>query len=426
MQEPKIEITEEFESALELMENSSKHLFITGKAGSGKSTLLQHFKKTTQKNIVVLAPTGVAAVNVGGQTIHSFFSFKADIQANAIRYKGKKEIYTSLQTIVIDEVSMVRADLLDCVDVFMRLHGNARDEPFGGVQMIFIGDLYQLPPIVPYREQEVFYANYKSPYFFDSRALDDMALKIIELGKIYRQEDPVFIDMLNAIRTDQIHEDHLTLLNENVLPYFESNNDDVYVYMTTTNDIVERVNNAKLEKTPGKEYTFRGQISGEFDDKYLPTEFLLSLKVHAQVMLLNNDVLGRWVNGTVAKVVSVQDDEITIALPNGKLYKVEPYTWKMYKYVFDEILGHVVAEEIGSYTQYPLKLAWAITIHKSQGKTFDKVIIDMGRGVFAHGQMYVALSRCRTLDGIILKKKVTRRDIVIDRRVREFFERREI
>lgn len=424
---PVIEINEQFKRALDIMENTGKSIFITGRAGTGKSTLLDYFRRNTRKKVAVLAPTGVAALNVKGQTIHSFFKFKPNISINRIkRIRASDEegtLYQKLDAIVIDEVSMVRADLLDCVDRFLRLNGPTPDLPFGGLQMIFIGDLYQLPPVVTGAEKESFSMLYETPYFYSATVFEAFEMEFMELEKIYRQHDPEFIDLLNSIRNKSISAEGIDLLNQRYQPEFEPPSKDFFVYLTTTNDMAAQVNKAQLSKLRGRLRCFVGQIEGDFGNEYLPTAVELEVKVGAQIMMLNNDTDGRWVNGTVGEIKDIIKDVdglpvIVAELDKGEEVEIEPYTWEIYRFSVDG--GALQSEVIGTFTQYPLMLAWAITIHKSQGKTFEKVIIDIGRGTFAHGQMYVALSRCTTFEGIILKRPIFKKHIWTDFKVVDF------
>jgi len=420
-----IEINDQFLSAFYQLENTLKNIFLTGKAGTGKSTLLQYFLKHTKKNVVALAPTGVAAVNIQGQTIHSFFRFKPDITLQGVHSikirKTQRDIYEKIDTIVIDEISMVRADLLDCVDEFLKLYGKKKDFPFGGVQMVFFGDLFQLSPVVTPSEQEIFRDVYKSPYFFDAHSFKELDFEFFEFDKIYRQKEEKFISFLGKIRNKTITEDHLRELNYRCRPQFQPKEDELYVYLTTTNAMADRNNQQQLNRLKTENFHFKGEMTGKFDEKNLPTHKDLNIKIGAQVMLLNNDASGRWVNGTVGKVVSVIDDFIVcVELLNGNRVEVTPFTWEMFRYVFDEETQKLKAESVGAFTQYPLKLAWAITIHKSQGKTFTKVILDIGNGTFSHGQAYVALSRCTNFDGLILKKPILKKHILLDQRVVDF------
>ena len=421
-----IEFNEMFQKALDLMENTSRHIFITGKAGTGKSTLLDYFRNHTKKKVVVLAPTGVSALNVRGQTIHSFFGFKPNITLKSIKkIKGSaKNIYSELDAIIIDEASMIRADLLDCIDSFLKLNARKK-KPFGGIQMIFIGDLYQLPPVVTSTEKEFFNTYYKSPYFFDAMVMTEIEMEFIELEKIYRQKDEDFISILNAIRNNSVTEGQLTTLNQRYNPEFVQDPKDFYIWLTTLNNAAEKINRELLSRITSPLITYNGIIHGDFKQDSLPTQIDLQVKKGAQVMLLNNDSLFRWVNGSIGKIVDVvkqkgEADVIVVELVTGEVVDVLPYRWELFNYYFDKSKNTIESEIGGSFTQYPLKLAWAVTIHKSQGKTFDRVVIDIGRGTFASGQVYVALSRCTRLDGIVLKKPLGKRHIFMDWRVVKF------
>ena len=426
-----MEFTEEFTRALTIMEGGKKNLFITGRAGTGKSTLLSYFKSITTKKIAVLAPTGIAALNVGGQTIHSFCRFKPDITLeNVNKLTGVPysaiNMYRSIETIIIDEISMVRADLLDCLDKFMRLNGPNRDLVFGGVQVIFVGDLYQLPPVVTGEEQEIFSGHYKSPYFFDSKVFDELKLEFIELRKYFRHSDPKFIGILNAIRNNTASDEDLRKINErfdaSLGSVFAEN---MYITLTSTNNLADSINNRHLDLIPKKLHLYNASITGKFNKNAHPADEVLKMKEDSQVMMLNNDSQKRWVNGSLARVVSVQrgiegDDKIIVELSDGTDAEVLPHTWKTSKLSYDQSNNKIVSTDMGSFTQYPLMLAWAVTIHKSQGKTFDNVIIDVGDGTFAHGQLYVALSRCTALEGIVLSKKILMKHIITDKRIAEF------
>jgi hypothetical protein len=316
--------------------------------------------------------------------------------------------------------------LLDCVDRFLRLNGPENDKPFGGIQMAFIGDLYQLPPVVTSSEKEVFQSLYETPYFYGARVFDSLEMEFVELEKIYRQSDEDFISLLNAIRNNSIDEEGLAFLNQRYQPDFEPAPDDFYVYLTTTNKLAEEINNRRLAALQSRLYTFTGRIEGDFGQEYLPTKIDLQVKVGAQIMMLNNDTGGRWVNGSIGKIIDITknrkgEDIIIAELANGDEVEITPFTWEIYRFFVDS--GQLQSETVGKFTQYPLMLAWAVTIHKGQGKTFDRVIVDIGSGTFAHGQMYVALSRCTTLEGIVLKRPVLKKHIWTNYQVMDFLTR---
>ncbi len=421
-----IELNEFFVKALHLMEHSNNHVFITGRAGTGKSTLLDYFRKNTKKNIAVLAPTGVAAVNIKGQTIHSFFNFRPDITPCTVKEirPRNKELYKKLDAIVIDEISMVRADLLDSINQFLKLHGRKKTIPFGGIKFIFIGDLYQLPPVVTSRERGLFSELYKSPYFFDARVFEDIEMEFLELEKVYRQKDEVFLSILNAIRNNTVTERELAELNKRYIPDFIPDKE-FYIHLTTTNSLADSINRERLDEIREKEYSYEGFLEGEFKEQDLPAPLVLNIKTGSQIMLLNNDSSGRWINGSIGRVVDIErqrdePDIIWVELENKEVVDVTPYTWEVFEFTFDRDSKTIVSDVVGTFTQYPLRLAWAITIHKSQGLTFDRVIIDIGSGTFSHGQLYVALSRCTSLEGLVLKRPVMKKHILMDRRVVNF------
>lgn len=417
-----IEMNPRFAEALRLMEETDQNIFITGRAGTGKSTLLEYFRSITKKNVVVLAPTGVAAVNIAGQTIHSFFGFRPDVTVEKVKEtarKGASPIYKNLETIIIDEISMVRSDLLDCVDQFLRINGKTPGAPFGGLQMILIGDLYQIPPVVTGRERQIFKGYYESEYFFDSKVYRAMGFHFLELEKIYRQTDPAFIELLNRIRNKTITGENLEAINRRAAGDHRELPEGV-IYLTTTNAMAGERNEAELDKLPGKTHSFSAEIEGDVDKKYFPAQELLRLKKGAQVMLLNNDAGGRWINGTIGTINRIRKEALVVKLLDGATETVKPYKWGINRYFWDRDKNSVSSETMGTFRQYPLKLAWAITIHKSQGKTFDRVAIDLGRGAFAPGQLYVAVSRCRSLEGIYLKREIRKTDIWIDWRVVRF------
>jgi ATP-dependent DNA helicase PIF1 len=421
-----IEINEQFRHALDVMETSNRSIFVTGKAGTGKSTLLAHFCRNTTKRPVILAPTGVAALNVRGQTIHSFFNFYVDVTPQKIRTHKIKprtpKLFKSLQTIIIDEVSMVRADLLDCVDVFLQEYGPQRGRRFGGVQMIFVGDLYQLPPVVTSGEREIFTTVYKSPFFFSAPAIEEMNLEIIELEKVYRQKDAGFIALLNKIRNNSVEDDDIAELNRRVVRAGVPPQSALAIHLTTTNQKADEINAACLAGLKAKQHRALAEIEGEFSAEYYPTATDLTFKVGAQVMMLNNDSKGRWVNGSIGVIKAVKEDDegekfVRVALEEGCV-DVYPYAWSVYRTRIED--GQLVSEPVGTFTQFPFRLAWAITIHKSQGKTFDSVSIDLGRGTFAAGQAYVAFSRCTSFEGIVLQQPVTKGNIRADWRIYAF------
>ena len=424
----KIEINTQFQRAIQSMEDGDRSLFITGKAGTGKSTLLSHFCSHSKKKPVVLAPTGVAALNVKGQTIHSFFNFYVDVTPQKIRDKKAKprnpKLYKKLQTIIIDEVSMVRADLLDCIDVFLRMYGPQMMQPFGGVQMIFIGDLYQLPPVVSSQEREIFSTYYPTPYFFSAQALQDTQLEIIELEKVYRQKDQKFVNLLNKIRNNSVNDADIKLLNSRHSKDDAPSTDGYCITLTTTNQRADEINETHLAALKGRIHHAKAEIKGEVTKEYFPTAPDLQYKIGAQIMLLNNDSDKQWVNGSVGVIEAIGKDEegkeyLNVRLQDTKgTVHVYRHPWDVFNF---KVEGEtIVSEPVGTFTQYPFRLAWAITIHKSQGKTFENVTIDIGRGTFAAGQTYVALSRCTSFEGIILKTPIGKQNIRTDYRIFEF------
>ena len=381
----------------------------------------------SRKNVVALAPTGVAALNVQGQTIHSFFRFKPDITAAKVASLRVGEeasaLYKGLEAIIIDEVSMVRADLLDCVDAFLKIHGPMKGRPFGGLQMILIGDLYQLPPVVSGSEKQVFRSMYDTPYFFSAHAFKELEMELVELEDIYRQQDKKFIAVLNAIRNNSVAEQDMSLLNQRFSPDFEPKKGEFFICLTTTNALADQINLRELDKLKRRSHTFTAEIKGDFGQEYMPTRVELKVKPGAQIMMLNNDSDGRWVNGTIGTVLGIKSSGtegacIEARLVDGMTVQITPHKWEIFRFFMQE--GHLQSEVVGTFTQFPLMLAWAVTIHKSQGKTFDRVIIDIGRGTFTHGQMYVALSRCTTLEGIILRQRINKNNIWADYRVVKF------
>jgi ATP-dependent exoDNAse (exonuclease V) alpha subunit len=415
----KLEINDKFKEAFDLIDKTQECIFVTGNAGTGKTTFLRYYMLHAEKKIIVLAPTGVAALNCGGETIHSFFKFKPDVTLSKIKKKklSDKSIYKKVETIIIDEASMLRCDLLDCIDKFLRLNRERHKEPFGGVQMVFIGDLKQLPPVVKKEEKHIFCSVYKSPYFLSANSLNECMLHTVELTKIYRQQEITFITLLNSIRNNTVSDEELAALNKKVSP-------DIFgkpmtIYLTTTNKKATYINNQYLSKINLEHAIFVAESENiEEDSKMLPAEYNLVLKKGAQVMMLNNDSKGRWVNGSIAIVDDIKSNinsdrtVICVKFPNGRLEYVEPFKWELFKYKWNEKEGQIETESVGFFKQYPLKLSWAITIHKSQGKTFENVMIDMEYGTFAPGQLYVALSRCTSFDGLSLSRPITRKDII--------------
>lgn len=419
-----LELSSDFKYALDLLEKTTASAFITGKAGTGKSTLLQLFRNTTRKRTVVVAPTGVAALNVQGQTIHSFFRFPAKlITEKDIKKRRYRTLYQKLDVLVIDEISMVRADMLDHIDLFLRINRESH-LPFGGVQMIFFGDLFQLPPVVSSDvEAHLFTQFYESPYFFSAKVLEDFEMEKVELRKVYRQEARYFVRLLDAVRINRVDADDLSDLNERFFPDFEAK--DFYITLSARNATVDRINRMELERIPLPTHFYQATIKGDFNARLYPTEPILQLKLNSQVMFVRNDAERRFVNGTIGKIVKLEDDSITVLVETAdgrsSYVDVEKIDWDITRYKLNA-QQKIESETVGTFTQYPLKLAWAITIHKSQGKTFDRVIIDLGKGAFEHGQTYVALSRCRTLEGIVLRQPLRWHDIRTDERVVEYYE----
>jgi ATP-dependent exoDNAse (exonuclease V) alpha subunit len=417
-----------FQEILRQLDQQDDHFFITGKAGTGKSTLLQVFRKTTHKKVVVLSPTGISALHVQGQTIHSFFQLPPKLlNKNEIRLQPRLvRLLKTVEVIIIDEVSMVRADVLDAIDHSLRLHRKS-NAPFGGVQMLLFGDLYQLPPVVSSpEEREYFSTTYPSPYFFDAHVFGShVSLQMIELTRVYRQNERKFIRLLDALRTMQMDEDDLETLNERYIP--DAFIEEPFLTLCSTNAAANHINKERLDQLTTTSHFYSGEVKGDFSERLFPTDYKLELRVDGQVMLIRNDPERRFVNGSLARIVSLDEDKILISLANeeGKTEVIDlpKMTWEVSKYTLTTDADQPIKSEVtGSFTQYPIRLAWAVTIHKSQGKTYDRVAIDLGKGAFEHGQTYVALSRCRTLDGVFLKRRLTYRDILVDERVAEFYE----
>jgi len=420
-----ITLTAEFEHALDLLENTHQNVFISGKAGTGKSTFLEHFRQKTKKNVAVVAPTGVAALNVRGQTIHSFFGIKTGlIDVASLKPTRNKKLLGNLDLVIIDEISMVRADLFDAVEKTLRAN-NDKTQPFGGVQICVIGDLFQLPPVLTNDEKAAYNLVYTSPFFFASPNYQTANFELVKFDTIFRQTDAAFIQTLNKIRIGRKTPDILTYINQRHTTDYDFQQSPIT--LASTNAIADKLNETELQALKGKAYTFKGAMSGKFSVERgrLPSPEKLELKIGAQVMFTRNDnPKKRWVNGTIGTVTFVDDEniEVTIFRPNGskRAYMLEPEKWVTYEYAFNEEKKKLEQKETGSYTQYPLMLAWAVTIHKSQGKTLENVIIDLGHGAFAPGQVYVALSRCKSYENLVLKQPIRARDIWCDPSILDF------
>jgi ATP-dependent DNA helicase PIF1 len=419
------QLEDDLAMAYHQMEFTADCLFLTGRAGTGKSTLLNYFRKTTVKKYVVLAPTGLAALQVGGSTIHSFFGFplrkilKNDPEINAWS-KGhpRRKILREMDTLIIDEVSMVRSDLMDAIDLSLRLNMGS-DLPFGGKQLVFIGDIFQLSPVITAQDRTNAEDDFlEIPYFFGADAFRNCRPKIVELTKIYRQHDDDFIYLLNRIRMGLADHYELEEINKRHTPNYQQ--EAFAITLTSINALADSVNLQKLVELSSAVFQYKGKVEGQFNERLFPAPSIIGLKEGAQVMMVKNDLQGRWVNGSIGTVEALSKEEIKVTFADGQTHFIEPVTWENKSYKWDKSTNSISFEVLGKYTQYPIRLAWAITIHKSQGLTFDKVIIDIGRGAFAHGQVYVALSRCRSLQGITLKTPINRKDIIVDEIVEEF------
>ena len=432
-----------FRLATELANQSSRNIFLTGKAGTGKTTFLKYIKENCLKQIAVVAPTGVAAINAGGVTMHSFFQlpfspFIPDAggfnrQNEEITNKNsllsrlrltteKKKILQELELLIIDEISMVRCDMLDAVDAVLRHIRRRNNEGFGGVQVLFIGDMFQLPPVIKEHEWRLLRDFYNSPYFFDSHVIKEDPPVYIEFDKIYRQSEEKFIDVLNKVRNNELDEEGRILLEKRFLPDFVRTKDDGYIILTTHNDRARGKNETALKSLASKSISYRAEIEGDFPESAYPAEEELLLKVGSQVMFIKNDSerIKRYFNGKIGTVTDLDDDKILVRCRDGEdEIEVTKEKWENIRYTVDKKSRQLNEEVLGSFTQYPLRLAWAITIHKSQGLTFDKVIIDAGEA-FAPGQVYVALSRCTTLDGIVLQSHLRSTKIFSDERIVQF------
>lgn len=432
---------EMFKLAANLVNETNRSIFLTGKAGTGKTTFLKYIRENCVKQIAVTAPTGVAAINAGGATIHSFFQLplspfipegRGMLNNTAVNKNSllgrmrlnseKRKVLQQLELLIIDEISMVRCDTLDAIDVVLKHFRNRNNEPFGGVQILFIGDMFQLPPIMPDEEWKLISNFYKSVYFFDSYVMQQFPPAYIEFNKIYRQSDSSFIEVLNEVRHNNLSEHGLNVLNDRYDPWFELSSNDGYIFLTTHNFQSDRTNITELEKLKSGSHIFKAEVEGEFNEKAYPADEQLELKVGAQVMFIKNDreKIKRYFNGKIGVITKIEKDKIFVHCKNDiDEIEVEKETWENIRYTVDKQTQQLEEEVIGKFKQFPLRLAWAITIHKSQGLTFDKAVIDAGRA-FAPGQVYVALSRCTSLKGIVLKSQVTASGLQTDARILQF------
>lgn len=428
----------ELQQALQILQFTRRSLFLTGKAGTGKSTFLRYIASHTRKKHVVLAPTGIAAINAGGVTLHSFFKLPFhpllpnDVQYSVrnlrktLKYNSEKiKILRELELVIIDEISMVRADVIDFIDKVLRVYSQNMREPFGGKQLLLVGDIFQLEPVVKEDDRQLLQPFYPSLFFFDAKVFRQVQPVAIELKTVYRQTDPSFIRLLDDIRTSQVTDADLRLLNsrvgdENAQP---STGSKLSITLSTRRDTVDYINTRKLDELDGEPEVFKGIIQGEFPESNLPTPQELQLKVGAQVLFVKNDLAHRWVNGTLGTVTGFDEEEherIFVVTEDGRELDVEREVWSNIRYTFNDKEKKIEEQELGTYTQFPLRMAWAMTVHKSQGLTFSKVRIDFAGGVFAGGQTYVALSRCTSLDGITLSKPILRSDVFVRPQVTAF------
>jgi len=421
----------EWQRAMHLLRNTNKSFFLTGRAGTGKSTFIRQALETVNKSIVVIAPTGIAALQVGGVTVHSFFELAPKPyrpQDPSIRkfsaFSDKFHVIQNTDVIIIDEVSMLRADLVDVIDWSLRINMGRRDLPFGGKQVVFCGDVFQLPPVIGNNgnERQILSTYYKGLYFFDAHVFRKMELTKIELLKVYRQTDPQFINFLDRLRYNSLTDEDIDYINVETINKDFDLDEEVQITLTTRNADANDINQSSLQKISGRLYCYEAKVEGMFKERDYPTYPNLMLKEGAQVIFVKNDVEKKWVNGTLGVVVGLDQDSIEVRLENGFAYEVKKTLWENVEYKYNTLSGTVEKRVIGSFRQYPLKLAWAMTIHKSQGLTFEKVTVDCSSGTFASGQMYVALSRATSVKGLKLKYLLKKSDVMLDHRLIKFAE----